>query len=146
MAKLISPLFSTPSTVPLSWKTSGACHPASVKPFNPYLLHCAWISGFLITGRGPLSNSAAWFHLFFPFLASWPGELWMKIKKKKKRICIFIVHLHCISLCSLLEIQVGTSINSFPRLWRQQKSHMCLLMLTCFISDASLSTAIHSLL
>lgn len=35
----------------------------------------------------------------------------MKMKKN-----IFVVHLHCIFLPSLVETQVGMSINSFPRL------------------------------
>lgn len=61
--------------------------------------------------------------------------------KMKKKSYIFVVHLHCISLPSLVETQVGMSINSFPRLWRQLKSHMRLLMLRSFMLDAWLSAA-----
>lgn len=57
------------------------------------------------------------------------------MNKKKPQIFIFAVHSHCVlSLPSLVETQVGLSINSFSHLWRQLKSHMCLLTLRlCFM-------------
>lgn len=85
------------------------------------------------------------FHSVLPALGLVNG--YVKIQKKKSLFLQFI----CTAfppLPSLVETQVGMSINSSPRPWRQLKSHMRLLPLrgVSWSLDTSLSAVIQSLL